>query len=146
MLRLLVFLQVCHFLTAFSNEASVQACGAKLDGMIAFVCNYRFQTPGKKRSETTFDDNNSFRDVDILSQWLEQEYYRTPDVSSKMRLADIIPQYVSTSRDDTFLEQTYGGLPHQRLRRDTDYVIYGNIAKECCHKSCTISYMLQYCA
>lgn len=148
MLRLLVFLQVCHFLTAFPNrDANVQVCGPKLNRMISFVCKNRFQTTtGKKRSDTTLEDYNSFNDVEELSKWLEHEYYRTPDVPSKIRLADILPTYLSTSIDDTYPETTFGGLPHLRFRRNPEYVISGGLATECCHKSCTYATMLEFCA
>lgn len=146
MLCLLVFLQVCHFLTAFPKDASVKVCGANLQAMIALVCKNRFETSVKKRSETTIDDNSSFKDVEEMPQRLEHDNYRTPDVPSKIRLADILSPYLSTSNDNTFFETTYGGLPHQRFRRDTEYVVYGNLANDCCHKSCKISYMELYCA
>lgn len=143
MLRLLVFLQLCYFLTAFPNrDASVQVCGPKLDLMVKYVCKNRFQTPGKKRSDPILGDYGSFNDVDELSQWLEHEYYRIPDTSSQIRHAP----YLGTSRDKTILESRYGGFSPQRFRRDYEYVIVGGLATECCDKPCKFSTMLEYCA
>lgn len=154
-LCLLVFLQTCHFLTATpTSDATIRVCGPKLNRMISVVCNNHFQTIGKKRSESIFNDYGSLNEEEDLSQWLDHNYFRMPTHNnalaspSKFRFPNRLPSsYMPPfSSDDSSLETVLDGtMHHQRIRRDSDYVVLGGLATECCRKACTYDTMLQFC-
>lgn len=137
---------------AFPNsDPAIRVCGPKLNRMISLVCNNNFQTTTEiKRSESNLNVYGSLNEEEDLSPWLDHYYFRTPTHNnafpSNFRFVNRLPTYMPPfSSDDSSLENISDGIQHQRIRRDTEYVVLGGLATECCRKSCTYKTMKQFC-